>query len=114
MSKLIAILATAGLVAALNGVAKAGQGNCNCQSHSAAAQAAPQQQAAPPAAPGVGQTQQSQSVQPLSAPPAAPRTGATYRNYSVQPAPSPRLSPRSMGRRPYNPEQRLRPSNRLM
>lgn len=71
-------------------------------------------QTSPPAAPADGQTRQSRSVEPGSAPPAAPQTGTTFRSYSYQPAPMYRVAPPRTQHRPYSPEQRLHPSNRLM
>jgi hypothetical protein len=76
-------------------------------------QSAPE--AAPPSAPAVGETQQSQSVQPQTAPPAAPSTGTTYRSYSYQPAPAYRTVPRASRRAPLDPVQRRQhPSNRFL
>lgn len=86
---------------------------CPCPQTTQAATPAPE--AAPPAAPANGVTQQNRSVQPQAttmAPPVPARTGTTYRSYSVAPRASGSNVPADAPM--YNPSRRLRPSNRLM
>ncbi len=114
MNKLIAITVTAlSLPLFAADVARADhRGRCCCPCAPVVQAPCVPAQVTPPAAPAEGTTQQSQSVEPQAGPPVAPQTGTTTRSYSYQPAPAYRAAPPR--RAPFNPEQRLHPSNRFV